>query len=148
MRNKLLVLGALVATAAISVGIGIAQGASSAPNTRSAHVQAPAVAFKTKAQTLFAVVNADGTLARGYGALSSKHLNPGHYEVLFKRGLRKCAYTLTLGSSGSSGSPPIGYGGVVGRNGAVTGVYVETYNSGGAATDAGFHMIVACPPLA
>lgn len=150
MRNKLAVAGALVVTAAACLGIGIAQGASTPANSGAVHhaSKVPSLTpFKGSAATLFAVVNFDGTLARGYGAMSSTSEGTGAYQVLFKRGLRKCAYVATLGSSGSSGSPPTGYAGVVGRNGHLNGVYVQTFNSSGALTDEGFHLVVTCPPL-
>jgi hypothetical protein len=150
MRNKLGVVAALVVTAATCLGIGIAQGASSPANSGAVHHTShqPALTpFKGSAATLFAVVTSTGTLSRGYGALSSKHEGTGSYQVLFKRGLRKCAYVATLGSAGSTGTPPIGYAGVVGRNGHVNGVYVQTFDSSGNLTDAGFHIVVSCPPL-
>ncbi len=150
MRNKLAVVGALVLTAATCLGIGIAQGASTPANSGAVHntsIAPAAAAFKGSAATLFAVVRADGSLARGYGALSSAPEGTGSYQVLFKRGMRKCAYVVTLGSNTSSGTPPIGYAGVVGRNGHVNGVYVQTFDATGALTAAGFHIIVSCPPL-
>jgi hypothetical protein len=150
MRNKLAVAGALVVTAATCLGIGIAQGASSPANSGAVHHAAhqPAfTVFKGSAATLFAVVNFDGSLARGYGTLSSKHEGVGSYQVLFKRGLRKCAYVATLGTAGSTGVPPTGYAGVVGRNGHVNGVYVQTFDQSGSLKDEGFHLVVSCPPL-
>jgi hypothetical protein len=41
--------------------------------------------------TSFAVVNADGTLARGRSAVSAARLGTGQYEVVFRRDVRKCA---------------------------------------------------------
>jgi hypothetical protein len=104
---------------------------------------------KASAQTMFAVVNADGSLARGYGVASSSFVaaTPGIYKVIFKRGVTKCGYVATLGSSGSTGTPPIGEIGVVGMKGHKAGVYVRTYDSSGATTAAGFHLVVTCPPL-
>jgi hypothetical protein len=149
MRSKLVIFAALVATAVIGVGIGIAQGAASHPNTRPTRIAArPSTApFTGRAQTMFAVVNSTGTLARGFGAASAAvDGSPGQYQVLFKRGVSKCAFVATLGSSGSNGRPPIGEIGVVGLNGRKAGVYVETYDSTGTLTAAGFHLVVTCPP--
>ena len=144
MRNKVLVEAALLATAVIGLGIGIARGAKSDPNSRPGHAPAAAgAAFTGKAQTLFAVVNPNATLARGYGAVKAVHVATGDYEVDFGRRLLKCVFTATLGSSGSA---PVGYAGVVGRNNVKAGVYVHMFNSAGTVTDAGFHLIVACPP--
>jgi hypothetical protein len=153
MRNKILIVGALLATTLIGVGIGVAQGAASSPDPNSRAVRVAvdpsATTFKASAQTLFAVVRADGTLARGYGVRSSSLYSdtPGIYKVIFKRGVAKCADAATLGSAGSTGSPPIGQVGVVGLFGHKAGVFVRTYDSTGAAAGAGFHLIVACPPL-
>ncbi len=67
MRNKLVVSAALVVTGAIGVGIGVAQGAASQPNSNSRPVR---VAFRPftapiegSAQTMFAVMDPSGTLA-------------------------------------------------------------------------------------
>jgi hypothetical protein len=153
MRNKILIVGALLAATVIGVGIGVAQGAASAPESNSRAVRVAvhpsATAFKATAQTLFAVVRANGTLARGYGVASSGLYSdsPGIYKVIFKRGVAKCAYAATLGSSGSTGSGPIGEVGVVGLFGHKAGVFVRTYDSSGGTASAGFHLIVACPPL-
>src|SRR4051794_28314834 len=38
--------------------------------------------------TSFAVVNADGTLARGRSAVSAARLGTGQYEVVFRRNVR------------------------------------------------------------
>ncbi|MGH3426674.1 MAG: hypothetical protein ACRDQZ_03765 [Mycobacteriales bacterium] len=153
MRNKILIVGALVATTAIGVGIGVAQGAASSPdsNSRPARVAVhpSATPFKASAQTLFAVVRADGTLVRGYGVVSSSLVatTPGVYKVIFKRGVAKCAFSATLGAPGSTGGPPIGEVGVVGLFGHKAGVFVRTIDSSGTTMAAGFHLIVACPPL-
>ena len=151
MRNKLAVAGALVVTAATCLGIGIAQGASSPANSGAAHHAAhqPALApFTGRAQTLFAVVNSDGSLARGYGVASSApDGSPGDFQVVFKRGLRKCAYVATLGSAGSTGGGPLGETDVVGLSGNKMGVFVQTRDSTGALAPSGFHLIVSCPPL-
>jgi hypothetical protein len=150
MRSKLVIFAALVATAVIGVGIGIAQGAASHPNTRPTRIAArPSTApFSGRAQTMFAVVNSNGTLARGFGVASAGiDTGSGTYKVLFKRGVSKCAYAATLGSSGSIGGPPVGEIGVVGLAGHKAGVFVETFNSAGTTTAAGFHLVVTCPPL-
>jgi hypothetical protein len=154
MRNTLVLLAALAATAAIGVGIGVAQGAASSAdsNTRAVHLAPRLVAapFTGRSQTMFAVVSANGTLVRGYGAASAGPIGstPGIYRVLFMRGVRKCAYSATLGGTGSSGLPPIGEVGVVGLVGHKAGVYVRTFDSTGATTAASFHLVVACTPLA
>jgi hypothetical protein len=98
---------------------------------------------------LFAVVGRMGQLNRGLGVVSAgiDHGNTGQYHVLFKRGVRKCAYVATIGTVGSTGTPPDGEIGVVGLNGHKAGVFVETFDSNGNPTHQPFHLVVTCPPL-
>ena len=103
-----------------------------------------ATALKT---VLWAVVNPDGTLARGRGALAASRADAptGAYEVLFDRNVRRCSYTATIGLSGASGVSPPGEITVVGRSGAPNGVFITTHDSTGALADRGFHLTANCP---
>ena len=92
--------------------------------------------------TRYAVVNANGTLARGRKAVAATRLATGAYEVVFHRDVRKCAYVGTIGLSGSAGSSLPGEITVVGRAGNDRGVFVTTHSSGGASADLGFHLAV------
>jgi len=94
--------------------------------------------------TSFAVVNADGTLARRRNAVSAARLGTGQYEVVFRKDVRKCAYAGTIGLSGSVGSSAPGEITVVGRFGNDRGVFVTTHSSAGAFGDLGFHLAVHC----
>jgi hypothetical protein len=94
--------------------------------------------------TLFAVVNSDGSLARGFGAVSSRILFTGQYEVVFNRNMTGCAFVATLGSSGSFTVPPSGEIAVAGRTDKVNAVFIATYGSGGAFANGGFHLAVHC----
>jgi hypothetical protein len=94
--------------------------------------------------TMYAVVNANGTLARGHRAVSAARLGTGAYEVVFRRDVRKCAFLATIGLSGSAGSSLPGEVTVVGRASNDRGVFVTTHSSGGAAADLGFHLAVLC----
>ncbi|MBV9142642.1 MAG: hypothetical protein JO115_17305 [Pseudonocardiales bacterium] len=96
--------------------------------------------------TLFAVVNPNGTLAKGFGAVSSKKLATGEYEVIFNRKVRNCAYVATIGLAGSVGASPSGEIAVVGRASNVNGVFVQTFTSAGVTADRGFHLAVHCRP--
>ena len=96
------------------------------------------------AGTMFAVVNANGTLARGAKAVSATRLGTGSYEVIFRKDVRKCAYVATIGLSGSAGSSLPGEITVVGRSGNDRGVFVTTHSSAGASADLGFHLAVLC----
>jgi hypothetical protein len=95
-------------------------------------------------RVLYAVVNADGTLARGHRAVSATRLGTGQYEVVFRMDVRKCAYVATIGLSGSVGSSAPGEITVVGRFGNDRAVFVTTHSSGGAFADSGFHLAVTC----
>ena len=94
--------------------------------------------------TMYAVVNANGTLARGRRTVSATRLGTGAYEVIFRKDVRKCAYVATIGLSGSAGSSLPGEITVVGRAGNDRGVFVTTHSSGGASADLGFHLAVLC----
>jgi hypothetical protein len=94
------------------------------------------------ARTMYAVVNANGTLARGRKAVSATRLGAGAYEVVFRKDVRKSAYLATIGLSGSAGSSLPGEITVVGRSGNDRGVFVTTHSSGGASADLGFHLAV------
>jgi hypothetical protein len=103
---------------------------------------APETSDDDDARTMYAVVNANGTLARGRKAVSATRLGVGAYEVVFRKDVRKCAYLGTIGLSGSAGSSLPGEITVVGRSGNDRGVFVTTHSSGGASADLGFHLAV------
>jgi hypothetical protein len=111
---------------------------------RAAAQSAPTPTF-IDSQVLFAVVNSDGALARGNGAVSAGAISPGNYEVVFNRDVTGCAYKATIGLSGSSGTSLPGSLGVVGRGGNPNGVFINTYDSGGLEAARGFHLAVFCP---
>jgi hypothetical protein len=93
---------------------------------------------------LFAVVDADGTLARGSPGVSSGFFPaPLSYEVLFDRDVSGCAYVEAIGNV-SSGYPPPGSLGVAPRVGVPNGVYVVPYDTSGTAVQRSFHLGVLC----
>lgn len=91
-----------------------------------------------------AVVNADGTLARGLKATGATRFGAGSYEVDFKKDVTACGYTLAIGLSGDVGSSDPGTVNVVGRSGNPKGLYVQTFDTTGTLADRGFHVIVSC----
>ena len=93
-------------------------------------------------KTFFAVVNANGALARGSDAKSSQNLGTGFYEVLFKFDVTACAYIACIGNGGSGAVEPSGEITVVGRNGQANGVFITTADSGGPYANRGFHLLV------
>ncbi len=66
------------------------------------------VGMPPTAQTFFAVVNADGSLARGFQAAFSQNLGTGFYEVIFNFDVTGSVYVASIGSSGTSGIEPTG----------------------------------------
>src|SRR4051812_36631624 len=101
------------------------------------------------AQVWYAVVNADGTLARGFpqnGAANwivSSKFGPGTYQVQFKQDLTACSYMASIGNAGA-GDPAHGTIVVAARAGNAKAVFVETTNVDGALADHPFHLQVAC----
>jgi hypothetical protein len=94
-------------------------------------------------QPMFAVLNANGTLARGRSVTSVLKLGGlGNYEVVFNRDVTTCVYTATLGPSG--GGSTFGEVNVASRAGNANGVFVDTNNSDGISADKPFHLLVNC----
>jgi hypothetical protein len=92
----------------------------------------------------WAVVNADGTLARRVNAKASIHNGTGTYEVDFNSVVTKCAYTGNIGLSGTSGSSEPGFITVVGRAGVAKGLFIQTFDKTGTLKDLGFHIVTTC----
>jgi len=133
----------------VLAGTGIAAAASSGGQGSSGDSGQHA-AIAATCTHLWAVVNAAGKLQRaGCPGITSKILGsppiPGHYQVIFPRNVRNCAYVATIGNAGSANvvNHP-GFAGVVGRTGNTHGVFVETFNPSGNDSSAGFHLIVQC----
>jgi hypothetical protein len=100
---------------------------------------------------MFAVVNSDGTLARGSAGTSSEQVGAagtGTYRVFFPRDVTACSFTATIGLSGSEGVSAPGFITVVGAAVDSAGVFVTTDDTAGANADRGFHLAVTCsgPP--
>ena len=104
----------------------------------------PQAAAGSKPQTFNAVVNFDGTLARGRGATGVLHTDTGIYEVDFTKDVSACGYTASIGLTGTTGGSDPGTVTVVGRSGTPKGVYIQTFDRKGHAADLGFHLILAC----
>lgn len=92
---------------------------------------------------LSAVVNSDGTIARGAGATASSRIVTGQYEVDFGRDVSGCAYVSTVGSP-TAGASARGQPTVAPRSGNSDGVFVETQDSTGNDYSLPFHLIVFC----
>jgi hypothetical protein len=93
----------------------------------------------------YAVVNADGTMARKLNAKSVTHsAGSSSYVVHFNSNVRGCAYTGNVGLSGSSGTSGPGFITVVAAASDVKGVYISTFDGSGAGTERPFHLVVTC----
>ena len=93
---------------------------------------------------LWAVINLNGTTARGFGVTSSEKFAGfgGNYVVTFNRNVSKCAYVASLGD----GAGNTFQGEVSATNNVVdaNAVGVATDNSSGVGTDKAFHLAVFC----
>ena len=96
------------------------------------------------ATALWAVVNTDGTLARGSGVTSSASLGTGQYEVIFNRDVTSCAYVTSAGNPGIF-TPPARMGGTAARFQNANGIFIELFDNTGASVDASFHVAAFCP---
>ncbi|MFV2102870.1 hypothetical protein [Micromonospora sp. LOL_024] len=94
------------------------------------------------ARTLFAVVNADGSLVRGLGAATANRLRTGMYQVVFDQDVTAASFVGTVGLTSSSGLAPAGQIAVAGRTGIRNAVFVTTFDGAGVAADRPFHLAV------
>jgi hypothetical protein len=143
------VAGAAVAAAALTLTGTALAAASGGPNTLPAGHAAtrPAVSAASLCQSLWAVVNFDGSLTRaGCPGTSSANLTEGQFKVTFPRNVRNCAYIATVGLVGDSGTASDGTVTVVGLAASVDGVFVQTFSSAGAPTNEPFHLSADCTP--
>src|SRR5215217_8071299 len=94
---------------------------------------------------LWAVINANGTTARGFGVTSSEKLSAigaGKYKVTFNRNVSSCAYIPSLGD----GDGVLGLGQVSATRitDDANSVVVGTYGSSEVPGDRAFHLAVFC----
>jgi len=143
------VLFASAAVVALSASVAMANGASeraihNLPAAGQAPVHQISVPPPGHRRSDFAVVNSDGSLARGRNVASVDHLAAGVYIVHFTTLKTGCAFTATVGLGGSSGTSAPGYATVVGSAADPNGVFMDTYGSNGVNADLGFHLVTTC----
>ena len=92
--------------------------------------------------SLWAAINAGGTVARKSGALSATHTQTGIYRVQFNRNITQCAWLVSIGSAASTTA----YGFVEAELASTTtdSVQVGTRDIHGVAADRGFIVSVLC----
>jgi hypothetical protein len=95
------------------------------------------------ADARWAVVNADGSLARGRNVVSSERDQEGVYIVVFKKDVTRCAYVATAGSAVAGGVLLTSVA-VAPKNGDANAVLVVSVDLQGNFSDNGFHLKVFC----
>ncbi|MCX4473983.1 hypothetical protein OOK41_27375 [Micromonospora sp. NBC_01655] len=95
--------------------------------------------------TSFAVVSAAGALVRGRDSVSATRYGPGQYQVVFNHSLVRGGYVANIGDAADCCIPPTGQVSVAPRLGTPNGVFVQTFDSTGAAADRPFHLSVFTP---
>jgi hypothetical protein len=95
------------------------------------------------ADARWAVVNADGSLARGRNVVSSERDQEGVYIVVFKKDVTECAYVATAGSAVAGGVLFTSVT-VAPKNGDANAVLVVSVDLQGNLSDNGFHLKVFC----
>ena len=104
-------------------------------------------AAPARTTVLSAVVNTDGTLARGVGAVSSTSLGvDGQYVVAFNRNVSQCTY---VGAGGEATALPADDAITIGASPSDSGsnaVFVIEYDAilGYDSYSSGFHLVVVC----
>ena len=136
MSGKTLITVGATAVAAITLGFGLG-GAYASGKGAKPHPQKG---------TIWAVVNADGTLARHSKDITGAiRIAPGQYRVFARGNVRNCAYEATAGSAGLN-APPRTYADVAQGFFDTRSAFVETYDSTGTGTrvDSDFYVAILC----
>ena len=98
-------------------------------------------ARSTQLKTLWAVVNSDGTLARGKGvtSISKPAATTGEYEVKFRQDVDRCAYSATFDHTSGFIFISLRDTNIGSRE-----VGVTTLDRNGVVRNSPFHLIVNC----
>ena len=98
-------------------------------------------ARRTQLKTLWAVVDADGTIDRGKGVAStgSSKVATGEYEIKFNRDVNRCAYSATFDHTSGFIFISLRDTNIGSRE-----VGVTTLNRSAVVDDSPFHLIVQC----
>jgi hypothetical protein len=141
MRTKNKVAVAVAAAALVG---GAVTTASAAPAQNTPDKPSQVTDTATVPPRVFAVINADGTKARGKAVASSQRLGAGAYDVRFNRNISTCSWTGTVGLGTFGGSTGPAMLTLSGRAGTNNGLFVTTFNQSGSPTDLPFHVLVVC----
>jgi hypothetical protein len=141
MKTGVVLAGSVLVVGGLTSNGAFASGAAQ-PNVagKASHATVSAVV----ASRVFAVVNSNGTLARGRGVTSVSRIGTGQYDVRFSRNITACTWEGTVGLGGFGGAAAPAIITVAGRIGTNNGLFVTTHGTTGAAADAPFHALVVC----
>jgi hypothetical protein len=154
MKNRfvILALGLVIALAvAIPALAGSADQASKSATVQTTAKKALKKAKKANqrlnalgvATVYYAVVDGNGTLARGSTGTSSSRVATGLYQVNFPKDISQCAWVTSIG--GPAGTPvPPGETHSSLAPGSTTSLLQQISNSTGVLADRPFHVIVTC----
>lgn len=98
-------------------------------------------------RVMWAVVNSDGSLARGTTGASVSKGAVGQYTVTFPVDVHLCAFHSAGGLAGTGGPAPAAIAGASASTVSAKSVLIATYqesNGGFGAADSGFHLLVVC----
>lgn len=138
VKNQVLLMGAALAVALLSP-------AAAAPQNTAPGTPVPqAAAGDLGSAIMSAVINADGTIVRGEGVVSSELSGTNGYAVAFGRNVAGCSFQATVGQPGSSGVQPPSIATVAGSIANANAVFVATFDSDNAAAPRPFHLLVYC----
>jgi hypothetical protein len=111
--------------------------------------------YVNQRQALWAVVNGDGTLARGSGVTAVVNDSASNKRVYFSRDVRGCAFSATIGLAGNGGFESAGFITVAGTGAEgpqgqplQNGVFVRTTSAANTEATRGFHLQVNCSKVA
>jgi hypothetical protein len=101
-------------------------------------------AFIAHGGARYAVVTANGQLARGRDVSSVARTSTGRYQAIFNADIRGCAYFATVGDTSAAGPPQNSQVSVASLASNVNGVAIRTEHGNGNEADRPFHLIVMC----
>jgi len=132
---------AIVGLGAVAAPVAFSAGGDNVGPAQVGPAASPDVAKKDR----WAVIDANGAIARGKGVVSVTHsAGAGSYIVFFDKNVTACLFSATIGLSGSSGTSARGFITTVGAAAGATGVFVTTDDISGTPAERGFHLYVGC----
>lgn len=140
------VVGYTTDTRLKAIETSLATKANSADVYTKAEIDAKLAGKLDNAKVLWAIVNSDGTLDQGKGALvaGTASLGVGSYEVAFERDITACA---AIAAPADETAENVGAQEAtsVQRSGDPTSVFVVTRQSSGTTVNSAFTVVVICP---